>query len=136
MAERVDALRKVPLFSGLADGALERLSREFKERTFPAGTEVKREGAPGAAFFVIAEGEATVTVGGEERAKLGPGDYFGEMALIEEAPRSATIVADTDLRCFGLTPWEFRPFVERHPEVAWALLQTLSRRLRSAQTAY
>ena len=136
MAGRVDALRKVPLFSGFGDRDLERLSREFKERTFRAGTEVTREGAPGAAFFVIAEGEATVTVEGEERGKLGPGDYFGEMALIEEAPRSATITADTDLRCFGLTPWEFRPFVERHPEVAWALLQTLSRRLRAAQTAY
>jgi CRP/FNR family transcriptional regulator, cyclic AMP receptor protein len=129
----VEALRQVPLFSDLSDDDLERLARQMKERTFKEGSAVTSEGTGGAGFFVITEGNATVSVGGEERATIGPGDYFGEIALIDEGMRSATIVAATDLRCYGLTPWEFKPFVEEHPQVAWTLLQTLARRLREAQ---
>jgi CRP/FNR family cyclic AMP-dependent transcriptional regulator len=134
MAVSVAALRKVPLFEELDDRELERLATEFKERTFPAGSSVVSEGASGAAFFVIADGEATVTVEGEERARLGPGDHFGEIALLADRVRSATVTADTELRCYGLTPWEFRPFVEDHPQVAWKLLQALARRLRTPET--
>jgi CRP-like cAMP-binding protein len=129
----VDALRNVPLFSALPGEDLERLARQMKERRFPEGAAVTSEGSGGAGFFVIVEGNATVSVGDEVRAQLGPGDHFGEIALIDEGTRSATIVAATDLRCYGLTAWEFRPFVEEHPQVAWSLLQTLARRLRDAQ---
>jgi CRP-like cAMP-binding protein len=94
---------------------------------------VTKEGAGAAGFFVIVEGNATVSVGGEVRATLGPGDYFGEVALIDEGPRSASITAATDILSYGLTAWEFKPFVEEHPQVAWAMLQTLARRLREAQ---
>jgi CRP/FNR family transcriptional regulator, cyclic AMP receptor protein len=128
-----EALRNVPLFAGLSDDDLERLARQMKERRFPAGSTVTSEGAGGAGFFVIVEGEATVVVGAEERSHLGPGDHFGEIALIDEGMRSATITADTDLLCYGITAWEFRPFVEEHPQVAWMMLQTLARRLRDAQ---
>jgi CRP/FNR family cyclic AMP-dependent transcriptional regulator len=79
---------------------------------------------------VIAEGNANVTVGGEQRGTLGPGDYFGEIALIDDGVRTASITAATDLLTYGMTPWEFRPFVEEHPEVAWTLLRTLARRAR------
>jgi CRP/FNR family transcriptional regulator, cyclic AMP receptor protein len=129
----VDALRNVPLFGGLSDDDLERLSRQMKERRFNEGSAVTKEGAGGAGFFVIAEGNATVSVSGEVRAQLGPGDYFGEIALIDEGTRSASITAATDLLCYGLTAWEFRPFVEEHPDIAWAMLQTLARRLRESQ---
>ncbi len=129
----IDVLRRVPLFAGLEQRELERLSRQFKERTFAEGAVVTQEGTTGAGFFVIGEGNATVSVGGDIKATLGPGDYFGEIALIEEGTRSASIVASTDLRCYGITPWEFRPFVEEHPGVAWAMLQTLAGRLRAAQ---
>jgi CRP-like cAMP-binding protein len=94
---------------------------------------VTKEGAGAAGFFVIVEGNATVSVGGEVRATLGPGDYFGEIALIDEGTRSASITAATDILSYGLTAWEFKPFVEEHPQVAWAMLQTLARRLREAQ---
>jgi CRP/FNR family cyclic AMP-dependent transcriptional regulator len=134
MTAPIEALRKVPLFAGFGDRELDRLAREFKERTFPEGATVTREGATGAGFFVVVEGNATVSVGGEPKGTVGPGDYFGEIALIDEGTRSATITAATDLRCYGLTPWEFRPFVEEHPEVAWNLLQTLARRVRAAQS--
>jgi CRP-like cAMP-binding protein len=134
MAESpMEALRNVPLFSELTDDDLERLARQMKERRFTAGSTVTSEGAGGAGFFVIIEGSARVSVSDEERAQLGPGDHFGEIALIDEGMRSATITADTDLLCYGMTAWEFRPFVEEHPEVAWVMLQTLARRLREAQ---
>jgi len=134
MAVSVAALKRVSLFEDLDDRDLERLANEFKERTFPAGASVVSEGASGAAFFVITDGQATVTVHGEERARLGPGDHFGEVALLDEGVRSATVIAETELRCYGLTPWEFRPFVEEHPQVAWKLLQALARRLRTTET--
>jgi CRP-like cAMP-binding protein len=128
-----EALRNVPIFAGLTDEDRERLARQMKERRFREGADVTAEGAGAAGFFVIIEGNATVSVMGEVRATLGPGDYFGEIALIDEGTRSASITAATDILAYGLTAWEFRPFVEEHPEVAWALLQTLARRLREAQ---
>jgi CRP/FNR family transcriptional regulator, cyclic AMP receptor protein len=134
MAVSVAALKNVPLFAELDDREVARLANEFKERTFPAGASVVSEGASGAAFFVITDGQATVTVRGEERARLGRGDHFGEIALLDEGVRSATVTADTELRCYGLTPWEFRPFVEEHPQIAWKLLQALARRLRTIET--
>jgi CRP/FNR family cyclic AMP-dependent transcriptional regulator len=129
----VDALRRVPLLAGLGDRERERLAKELHERTFRAGSTIVSEGATGAGFFVIADGNASVSDGDQERARLGPGDYFGEMALIDDAPRSATITADTDVRAFGMTPWEFKPFVLSHPEVAWSMLRSLSSRVREAQ---
>jgi CRP/FNR family transcriptional regulator, cyclic AMP receptor protein len=129
-----DALKKVPLLAGLSDRELQRLAGQLHERKFPAESTVVAEGATGTGFFVITEGEAEVEIGGQVRGKLGPGDYFGEMALIDEGIRSATITAVTDLICYGMTPWEFKPFVDEHPEVAWTLLQNMTRRLREAQS--
>ena len=70
---------------------------------------------------------------GGEHGKLGPGDYFGEIALIDDGARSATITADSDLHCYGLTSWEFRPLVEANASIAWKLLETMAQRLRAAQ---
>ena len=133
---QVDALRQVPLLQQVEERHLERLARSLKERTYREGAEITTEGGAtgNRFFFVIADGTASVRVGGEERAKLGPGDYFGEMALIDEGARTATVVAESDLRCYTLTPWEFRPFVEKHPEVAWTLLRTLMQRLRQTDS--
>jgi CRP-like cAMP-binding protein len=133
MSAPIDILRDVPLFAQLEEDDLETLARQLHERRFPEGSAVTTEGSTGAGFFVIAEGNAEVMVGDEHRATLGPGDHFGEIALIDDGVRSASIVAATDLLCYGLTPWEFRPFVEEHPQVAWALLETLARRAREAQ---
>jgi CRP-like cAMP-binding protein len=129
----VDALRNVPLFEGLDDADLTRLADRFQERSFPEGTPVVEEGATGTSFFVIGEGNASVSVSGALTASLGPGDYFGEMAILDDGVRSASVTAATDLRSYFLTPWEFRPFLEEHPEIALKLLGTLARRLRAAQ---
>ena len=128
----MEVLREVPLFANLDEKDLDQLARQMHERRFPEGAEVTTEGATGAGFFVITEGNADVSIGGEHRATLGPGDHFGEVALIDDGVRSASITAATDLLCYGLTPWEFRPFVEDHPQVAWALLETFARRARQA----
>ncbi len=125
-----DVLARTPLLAGLERGELEQLARSFRERTFPAGSAVTREGEAGVGFFVIVEGTANVSVGGEPRGTLGPGDSFGELALIDEGPRAATITATSDLRCMALSAWEFRPFVQEHPTVAWTLLRTLVRLVR------
>jgi len=135
MSAPVEVLQNVQLFSTLEQEDMEELARQLHERRFPEGGEVTTEGSTGAGFFVIAAGNAEVLVGGEHRATLGPGDYFGEVALIDDGVRSASIVAATDLLCYGLTPWEFRPFVEEHPKVAWALLQALARRIRESQAS-
>ncbi len=123
----------VPLFAGLERRELERVADAFKERRFKAGDTVASEGQRGAGFFVIAEGTAKVTVGGEERGELGPGDYFGEIALIDEGARTATLVAETDMTCYGMTFWEFRPVVEADGRIAWKLLQALAAKLRAAE---
>jgi CRP/FNR family cyclic AMP-dependent transcriptional regulator len=133
MAISIEQLRAVPLFSGLDDRDLKTVAATLRDRTFDAGSTVTEEGSSGVGFFVIEEGTATVTVGGKEVRQLGPGDYFGEIALIAEVPRSATIVADTALHCHGLTPWEFKPLVESNVSIAWKLLQTLADRLVAAQ---
>ncbi|HKC22123.1 MAG TPA: cyclic nucleotide-binding domain-containing protein [Gaiellaceae bacterium] len=128
MAEgAVELLQRVPLFSDLDKKELERVAASMKERTFTAGETVTAEGSTGVGFFIIESGNAKVTIGGEERRTLGPGDYFGEVALLNESARTATITAETDLRCYGLTSWEFRPLVETHGSIAWKLLQAMSK---------
>jgi CRP/FNR family cyclic AMP-dependent transcriptional regulator len=127
----VELLQRVPIFSDLDRRELERIAGSMKQRTFRAGDKVTTEGESGAGFFVIEDGEATVRVGGQERRRLGPGDYFGEVALLNESARTATITAETDLRCHGMTAWEFRPLVETHGSIAWKLLQAMSKTYQS-----
>jgi CRP/FNR family cyclic AMP-dependent transcriptional regulator len=135
MAEApTELLEQIPLFEGLSHGELERIARSFKERRFSAGDTVAAEGAGGVGFFVISDGNASVDVRGEQRGKLGPGDYFGEIALIDDqARRTATITADSELTCYGLTSWEFRPLVETNAQIAWKLLQVMAKRLRESE---
>ena len=130
-----EVVHRIPLFAGLSDEQVEEVAQLFKERRFPAGEAVMREGTGGAAFFLIDSGEAVVSVRGEERARLGPGQSFGELAMIDEGPRSATVTAVSDMVCWGLTYWDFRPLVESNGPVAWNLLQTLAKRIRAADQA-
>ena len=133
MPTTVEQLKRVRLFQDLDRKELQSLASSFKERTFNAGETVASEGSGGVGFFVIDEGEAKVTLRGDERARLRPGDYFGELALIDEGTRTATITAETDMRCYGLTSWEFRPLVESNSAIAWKLLQALAKQLREAR---
>jgi CRP-like cAMP-binding protein len=129
-----DLLRNVPLFSGLDDSELESLADEFNERRFSAGDTIALEGEGGLMFFVVDSGEAAVEVHGEEVATLGPGSHFGEIALIDRRPRTATVTARSDLKTFGLPVFVFRPFVEARPAVAWKLLEAMADRLAAAES--
>ena len=135
MAVSIDDLREVKLLRGLKESDLTTLAADLAERRVAAGGPIVGEGTGGVAFFLILEGETSVTVGGDEVATLKRGDYVGELALLDpEGPRSATVSAKTDVVLAAMSAWQFRPFVLAHPEVAWMLLQRLARRLREAQS--
>jgi CRP-like cAMP-binding protein len=129
----IELLKRVPLFSGLSDKELRQVAQSMKERTFDIGATVTEEGKGGIGFFVIGDGSAKVSVGGEEVRVLGPGDYFGEIGLIADIDRTATITAETELRCYGMTSWDFKPLVESNASIAWNMLQVMAQRLREAQ---
>ena len=126
-----EALRAVPLFADLADDELAQVAGVFKERRFAAGETIIQQGSGAAAFFVIASGEAKVLVDGEERRTLGPGDHFGEMALIDAGTRTATVIASGPVVCSGVTFWDFQPLVEENGVIGWKLLQSLIEVYRS-----
>jgi CRP/FNR family cyclic AMP-dependent transcriptional regulator len=129
----VESLSRVPLFSGVDRDKLARLAERMAERSFSEGESATEEGRGGAAFWVIEDGAATVAVKGDIVRTLGPGDYFGEIALLDEGVRTATVTAATDMRCRGMAPWEFRAFVDENPDAAWAMLRALAVRLRESE---
>ena len=129
----VKSLQRVPLFADLTKREVQQIARLFKERRFSEGETVVQEGSGGAAFFVIESGEATVFIHSKEHTTLKPGDYFGEIALIDEGTRMATITATTELVCYGLTYWDFRPMVEANGVIGWKLLQRMAMMLREAE---
>ena len=125
-----DSLVHVPLFSDLAGPDRDAIARLFTQRVFASGETVTKEGSDAAAFYLIESGTATVTVHGAFRRTLHPGDHFGEIALIDGQARSATVTADGELVCQGITLWDFQPLVQRSSAMAWTLLQTLAGMLR------
>ncbi len=129
----IELIQGIPLFSGLDKRELKAVADSLKDRLFDAGSTVVQEGKAGVGFFVIESGTAMVAVGGREVRTLGPRDHFGEIALIADAPRTATITATTDLLCYGMTVWDFHAIVEANASIAWKLLQTLARQLAEAE---
>ena len=127
MSRLAEDLVQVPLFSELNKRQLRTLAKGFKERTFGPGRSVVREGQmDGVGFFVIAEGTAVVSVSGSTVATIGPGEYFGELAMLTEQARAATVTAETPLRCLVMAFWDFRRFAKDNPDVCWKLLQHLA----------
>jgi CRP/FNR family cyclic AMP-dependent transcriptional regulator len=129
----LESLQRVPLFADLGTRDLQRIARLFKPRRFASGETVIKEGSGGSAFFVIEAGEATVFLNGRKRATLKPGDYFGEIALIDTGTRTATVTAASELVCWGLTYWDFRPVVQANGRIGWKLLQGMATLLRAAR---
>lgn len=126
-------LESVPLFSGLKRRERRKLEENLHRLEIPSGRDILTEGVGGIAFFVLAEGEAVVTRGGQELRRLGPGDHAGEMALIDGDVRTASVTASTDCVVLGLTQLTFRPFVREHPDAAWELMTQLVKRVRDEQ---
>ena len=133
MPAPLDLLKHVPLFSRVDERALKLLAATFTERSFKEGTQLTTEGQGAAGFFVIESGTALVTVDGVDRRSLGPGDYYGEIALVDGGLRTATITATSDGKAYGLTAWQFRPLVEEHTTIAWPLLEALAARIRQIE---
>jgi CRP-like cAMP-binding protein len=128
----LDRLRKVPLFSACADDELQVIYDHTNEVNIRAGDVLATEGRSGREFVVILEGTAKVLVGGREVATLQPGDFFGEVALLDGGPRTATVVAETEVRAEVSSKQEFDELIERAPHLARNLLVGLARRLRAA----
>ena len=129
----VELIKRVPLFADLDNRELKEIAESMKERTFRGGDTVTEEGKGGVGFFVIDDGTAKVSVGGQDVRTLGAGDYFGEIGLIADVDRTATITAESELRCYGMTLWDFRPLVESNASIAWKMLQALAQRLKEAE---
>jgi CRP-like cAMP-binding protein len=131
MSAAADSLKKVPLFAGLDAKEIDRIAQRMVERRFKPGDMLTEQGSSGVGFFVIEDGTAEVTVDGEARGTVGPGDYFGEIALLSDSrrTRTATITATTDMLTYGMTVWEFKPLVESNSELAWKLLTAMAEKL-------
>ncbi len=124
-----ELVQRVPLFSELETRDLKKVAASLKERTFEDGAVITSEGSMGVGFFVIERGRARVTIEDRVVRTLGPGECFGELALILNATRSATVTAEGELHCYGMTHWDFYGVVTSNPSVAWKLLETLAQRL-------
>lgn len=128
-------LSQVPLFADCSNRDMQTIARVVREIPHAAGTVIAREGEPGVGLFVLLSGNADVSIGGKKKATLGPGDFFGEIALLDGGPRTATVTAKTDVQMIGLTEWVFRGLMVEHPTIALKTLQQMAGRLRSATKA-
>lgn len=132
MAQDVETrLAGVPMFSACSRRELAVIAKAAKEVSHKAGTVVAREGERGIGLFLILEGTARVTIGGKTKAKLGPGEFFGEIALLDGGPRTATVTAVTDVKLAGITEWVFRGLIMEHPSIALKTLESVAGRLRA-----
>jgi CRP-like cAMP-binding protein len=127
-------VRSAKLFAGLPDNQMKKIERQLKIIQHPKGHDIVVRGDGGVGFMIITDGTVTVTTVQGKTRKLGPGDSFGEMALLDHEGRSATVKADTDVSLATIPEWGFKSFLEEHPEVAYRLMQVLSQRVRQAES--
>jgi CRP-like cAMP-binding protein len=130
VAEVDEILARLSLFADLSPAQLKAIAHRFEEENFPEGARVLRKGLKGSALFVILQGEAVLIIDGQERARFGPGEYFGEISLLTGEEPNADIAAATLLRCLVIPGPEFEPFLIEHPHVTFRMLQAEARRLR------
>ncbi len=133
MVDDFQALRSVPLFSAMSDKDLRRLLDIAKEVRHDDGQAVVEEDHTAIGFHLILDGSAEAAVGGETKTAMGPGDYFGEMSLIDGKPRSATVTAKGELRTLVIPSWTFNHILDEHPEMMRALMVELCARLRAIE---
>jgi putative ABC transport system ATP-binding protein len=128
----VDTLSGLALFADLTRPQLEQVAHRMAEDSYPAGQRILRQGFTGSGFFVILDGEVAVMIDGEERARLGKGDFFGEMSVLLGEPPIADVVALRQLRLLHLGGPELEDFLLQHPPVMYRMLRTIALRLRDA----
>ena len=130
----IDLLGSVPLFEGLSRKELAQIEKLGKEVSFDPGRTIVQEGENGVGFHLILEGKAKVTVGRRTRMSLGPGDWFGELSLIDQGPRTATVTADTPVHTFSLVSWDFLSLVDKNPKIARKVMVEMAHRLRAERS--
>jgi CRP/FNR family transcriptional regulator len=129
--ERAAQLRKVPLFEDLSDKEIKKVADSAKQVDHHEGKMIAEEGKEGFAFQFILSGHADVSMRGDVRKSLGPGDYFGEIALIDQGPRTATVTATEPVTTLALSAWTFRAMIDQYPDVAKKLLFGLCKVIRA-----
>jgi CRP-like cAMP-binding protein len=125
-------LARVPIFSNCTPEEIQAIATVAQESFFQPGQIIVTQGTPGQAFYMITSGRVEIVRDGTSLGAFGTGDFFGEMSLLDSAPRSATIRAIDEVSCLMLSSWDFKALLERHPSIAIKLLEVLSRRLRVA----
>jgi len=135
--DRTEALRNSPLFSDFTDKEIASVAGTAKERSFSAGEAILTRGQEGGrGFYLLLEGAAKVSAGDKDLAEFGPGDYFGEMALLlEDTPRTADVTATADTTCLVITQWDLKALISLHPEIGVKMMSELARRLRDTDRA-
>ena len=128
-------LKQTPLFANTSDGSLNGLLKSAVEKTSAPGEKIVEQGKGGVGFYLILEGKAKVVREGNEVAELTAGNFFGELSVIDGAPRTADVIAETETKCIVITPWAMKSIISTHPEVALSMLQELARRLRGGDDA-
>ncbi|MEW5825518.1 MAG: cyclic nucleotide-binding domain-containing protein [Candidatus Bipolaricaulota bacterium] len=128
----IEALRKTPIFAKTSDDSLETLLKAAIQKTVPAGTKIVEKGQGGLGFYLLLDGKAEVSAGGKKLAEISEGSFFGELSVIDGAPRTADVVAKEETTCLVVSQWAMRSIIHTHPEIALSMLEELVRRLRAS----
>jgi CRP/FNR family transcriptional regulator, cyclic AMP receptor protein len=126
-----ESLRRVPLFAGLDRKELDMLGKLIKEQRYTAGTTIVKAGASGHGLYIIKEGTVSVVRDGKNVAAMGPGQFFGEISVLDGGPRTADVRAETDTVCLTLVSWEVKPLLMDNPSMTYKMLVEMTKRLRS-----
>ncbi len=129
--EKTAWLRTVPLFRGMSPRSLALIADKIKEIEFPAGRYIVRQGQVGTGCYLIIRGRVRVERGGEVLSRLGPGDFFGELSVLDRLPRVAHVIAEEPTLCLGLASWDFTKLLEQNPKITLSILREVARRLRA-----
>jgi CRP/FNR family cyclic AMP-dependent transcriptional regulator len=129
-AKIIEALKKTPIFAKTSDESLASLLKVAIQKTVPAGTKIVEKGQSGLGFYLILQGKADVMSGGKKLAEIGEGGFFGELSVIDGAPRTADVVAKMESTCLVVSQWAMHSLITTHPEIALSMLQELAHRLR------
>lgn len=133
-AVRTAQLQNVPLFTGLSKSELKLVAGLVREQRYPAGSAIVKEGSTGQGLYIITDGKVSVRKQGRRVARLGPGAFFGEMAVLDSGPRTATVEADTETVCLTLASWEIKPLLLEQAGMTYKMLQEVVRRVRRASS--
>jgi CRP/FNR family cyclic AMP-dependent transcriptional regulator len=131
--QKADLLRRVELFEGVSTRALNLIADAAVDIEVPAGKHIVRQGQIGTGFYLVSSGKVRVIRGSETLATLGPGEFFGELSVLDQAPRMAHVIAEEPTVCLALASWDFVRILEQNPKAALSVLRVMAKRLRAAE---